>query len=72
MILQKNLLSLLIVPIISSVLFADAKSSEQSFNNGKKIYEATCVSCHGENGETNLDMHLIVKPRKLNQTILTQ
>ncbi len=53
-------------------LSLEASSSDTSFKNGEAIYEATCVSCHGINGETNEEMQLVVKPRKLNLTILTQ
>ena len=40
-------------------------------NEGERIYKETCVSCHGVDGETNPDMKLIVKPRKLSKTILS-
>jgi len=39
---------------------------------GKKIYLETCISCHGKQGETNSDIQLVVKPRKLQKTILTK
>jgi len=39
---------------------------------GKKIYEETCSSCHGDNGKTNPLIHFTVKPRKLTQSILSQ
>ena len=39
---------------------------------GEKIYKQTCISCDGKNGESNDAMNLVVKPRKLNKTILTQ
>jgi len=38
---------------------------------GKRLYTETCVSCHGISGETNADMHLIVKPRRLKDSILS-
>ncbi len=50
----------------------EASSADESFKNGEKIYNETCVSCHGENGETNPAMKLVVKPRQLKKTILTQ
>ena len=40
-------------------------------NEGERIYKETCVSCHGVDGNTNPDMQLVVKPRKLTKTILT-
>ncbi len=50
---------------------ANASEDSKAFLEGEKIYKETCVSCHGVNGETNPEMKLVVKPRKLNQTILT-
>ena len=63
--LRKVLSILVLLPI--SVLATD-----YSYENGKVIYDTTCVSCHGKKGETNPDMQLVVKPRKLSKTILTQ
>jgi len=54
------------------LLFAQTPLNKTSFQNGKKLYTQTCISCHGKNGETNPNMMLIIKPRKLNSTILTQ
>jgi len=45
---------------------------DTKFEAGKLIYQTTCISCHGENGKTNPEIKLIVKPRKLQETILTQ
>lgn len=56
----------------SLLLIANLSANSKAFLEGEKIYKETCVSCHGVNGETNPEMKLIVKPRKLNQTILTQ
>jgi mono/diheme cytochrome c family protein len=39
---------------------------------GAKLYAQTCVSCHGVHGETNPAMRLVVKPRRLQETILSQ
>lgn len=53
-------------------LFANDVLNKKMFQNGEEIYYETCVSCHGESGETNPEIKLVVKPRKLNSTILTQ
>ncbi len=45
---------------------------DKMLQTGKKLYNETCVSCHGQNGETNQAMHLVVKPRVLQKSILTQ
>lgn len=41
-------------------------------SEGERIYKETCVSCHGVDGQTNPEMKLVIKPRKLNKTILTK
>ncbi len=70
MVSKKNIV-LVALSILPSLVFASQISKADMFKNGKDIYEATCISCHGKNGETNAEMHLVVKPRKLNKTILT-
>ncbi len=62
---------LLLVVLYSTILFANERTSEDIFNNGEKIYKETCISCHGINGNINSAVHLVLKPRKLNKTILT-
>ena len=56
--------------LLSSMYAQEIK--DHSFENGKIIYQQTCVSCHGKSGSTNPYMQLVVKPRKLSKTILTQ
>ena len=60
---------LLLSFIAVSIYAQDMKNP--SFENGKEIYENTCISCHGKTGSTNPYMQLVVKPRKLSKTILT-
>ena len=43
----------------------------ENVTEGKLIYNEACVSCHGNNGETNSEMKLTVKPRKLIKSILS-
>ncbi len=59
---------LLVLILFSSFLF----SSNDKFELGKKIYSTTCVSCHGVDGKANSGMKLIVAPRALDKTLLTQ
>jgi len=63
---------ILLLLATSLLLVANASENSKAFLEGKNIYEETCVSCHGTDGRTNPDMQLVVKPRKLNKTILTQ
>ena len=65
---MKFFLLILIIPI---TLFGFNQADEK-YRVGKAIYEETCVSCHGKDGKTNPNMQLVVKPRKLSNTILTQ
>lgn len=39
---------------------------------GEKIYEETCISCHGVDGKANTDLKLVVRPRDLTKTILNE
>lgn len=39
---------------------------------GEEIYKNTCISCHGVDGQANTGMSLVVKPRDLTKSILTQ
>jgi len=58
---------LLVTLFISSLV-----SSEINYELGKEIYETTCISCHGENGNAQTDIKLIVRPRNLSASILNQ
>jgi len=54
--------------LVSSFLYA----TDSKYELGEKIYKDTCISCHGIDGKANTDMKLIVLPRDLSETILTQ
>lgn len=54
------------------IVFSLTFEEEYMFEDGKQIFEQTCISCHGKNGETDESMQLVVKPRKLKETILTE
>ncbi len=71
MLLNKKIVTLLST-LLSLSLLADDMYIQERLDDGKEIYKATCASCHGEKGETNPNIYLIVKPRKLNKTILNQ
>ena len=60
-----KIIKLLIIPF---ALFA----YEADIDNGKRIYEETCISCHGINGNSDTNMNLIVKPRDLTKSILNK
>jgi cbb3-type cytochrome c oxidase subunit III len=57
------------VLILTASLSADV---DYSYEDGKKIYLKTCVSCHGVDGDSKTDMRLIVRPRQLIKSILTK
>ena len=42
------------------------------YEDGETIYNKTCISCHGVDGNTNEEMALVVKPRKLSKTLLNK
>ena len=39
---------------------------------GEKLYNETCLACHGVKGASDNGLRLVVNSRKLNRTILTQ
>ncbi len=55
-----------------SFIFISQAFCDEKYDNGKMLYDETCVSCHGEDGKANTNMHLIVKPRDLNKTLLDE
>jgi mono/diheme cytochrome c family protein len=71
--ISKTFVSLIIPCVLITTSFCnDTEVDEVSFKIGENVYQETCASCHGENGQTNSKMKLIVNPRKLNKTILNQ
>lgn len=62
----------LIPYLFITLLFNFSYGMEESYKLGEKIYFETCVSCHGEDGRAQNDLKLIVKPRDLTKTILTE
>lgn len=61
--------------ILISLLGISAYSVQidhNKFNQGKELYLQTCISCHGVDGKSNTNMQLIVKPRDLSKTLLTE
>lgn len=56
---------------VSIGLFSNSLDTKM-YNDGEKLYNQTCISCHGVDGKAQTDMKLIVKPRDLSKTLLTQ
>jgi len=62
--LKKSLLLIL----LSFSLFA----SEKDYKIGETLFNKTCISCHGKDGNGNPMLHLVVMPRALNKSILNE
>jgi len=62
----------LLFSLIPLSLFATNVKKSVEYIEGKRLYQETCVSCHGVFGETNQDMQLTVKPRRLKESILSK
>jgi cbb3-type cytochrome c oxidase subunit III len=62
----KKILTLFL--IVATFLFA----KDYKLIEGEQIYKETCISCHGKTGNSENDMKLAVKPRKLSKSILNE
>jgi mono/diheme cytochrome c family protein len=49
-----------------------ASADSAMLQDGKRLYEDTCISCHGVDGKANVDVKLVVKPRDLQKSILNE
>ena len=58
--------------ILGTTLLFSRTIDTTKLEYGKKLYNDTCVSCHGIDGKAKTDMKLIVKPRDLSKTLLMQ
>ena len=52
------------------LLFSAEPEDFQEYELGKKFYFQACVACHGKTGTPNQELHLAIRPRNLNKTIL--
>ncbi len=57
--------------VISLLLLSINSYASGDLAEGKKIYNETCVSCHGVTGASDTGIQLTVKPRRLKDSILT-
>lgn len=67
---MKKIILLLIV--FYSISLGRDTIDKEMFNMGKELYQDTCVSCHGGDGAAKTDMKLVVKPRDLKRTLLSE
>ncbi len=59
--------------ILLILSFLTLFAHEKDFKVGKEIFNATCVSCHGIDGDASVeDLKLIVQPRSLKTSILNE
>lgn len=54
------------------IFITTVEASQAQYALGEKIYKQTCLSCHAKNGNADTAFELVVKPRKLTKSILTQ
>ena len=57
---------------LTVLTFSFLFSSSAMYKMGEKIYNHTCVSCHGSDGKADTGMKFIVQARALNKTILNK
>ncbi|WP_297441606.1 c-type cytochrome [Sulfurimonas sp.] len=61
-------MKLLLLALLATFAFA----AQSQYALGETIYKTTCISCHGIDGNSQNDMKLVVKPRILSKSILTE
>lgn len=69
--MKKGILTLLF-PLLLSATGMDKEDYEFAYSEGKRIYNQTCVSCHGRDGTARTSLNLVVRPRDLTKTILSE
>jgi len=52
------------------LLFSAEHKDSQEYKLGKEFYFQACAACHGKTGTPNQELHLAIRPRNLNKTIL--
>jgi len=55
-----------------SLLFISYLFADDMYKKGKQLYQKTCISCHGVDGNADVTIQLIVRPRSLKKSILTE
>lgn len=50
----------------------DNLDNKEKMKLGEEIYKETCISCHGKDGKAKTNLNLVVKPRNLSKTLLTE
>jgi cbb3-type cytochrome c oxidase subunit III len=46
--------------------------AQTEYEEGKKIYESACITCHGADGKAQTDFSSVMRPRQLNKTLLSE
>lgn len=58
--------------VFGVLLYSSLYSVDSKFEMGEKLYNESCISCHGKDGTSNTKLRFIVSPRNLNKTILDE
>jgi len=68
---MKHIFLALFIGICANAADMDNTEADE-YKIGKKIYELTCKSCHGEHGEADEELSFVVRPRNLQLSIRTK
>ena len=58
--------------VLLAFSFLSLFALEKDYKLGESLFQQTCVSCHGVDGNANVDLHFIVMPRALSHSILNE
>lgn len=58
--------------IVSLFIAISLFGVDKDYMVGKSLFEQTCISCHGADGDGSDTLHLIVMPRSLSKSVLDE
>jgi len=58
--------------LLLALSFLSLFALEKDYKVGESLFKQTCISCHGTDGNADVDLHFVVMPRALSSSILDE